>query len=168
MNLHVIPVILNIPSSSTRTQDLGPKLISCAAAVVGRGPGLMLQQVPSCRIKISLTPFLDQGSCCLCSTGRSRGSCQQLPLWITSGKGKSGPVSHVLPSLKDLSCDDRKEAENTLLSKALNALYKVIHAFCVLHTFSDFLLCQAFAQCTIHYINMLCIYTSFAAEHINL
>lgn len=116
------PCYSQYPSSSTRTQDLGPKLIPCAAAVVGQGPGLMLQQVPSCRIRISLTPFLDQGSCCLCSTGRSRGSCQQLPLWITSGKGKSGPVSHALASLSDLSCDDRKEAENTLFSKALNAL----------------------------------------------
>lgn len=132
-------------------QDLGPKFIPCAAAVVGWGPALMLQQVPSCRIRISLTPFLHQGSCCLCSTGRSRGSCRQLPLWITSGKGKSGPVSHALPSLSDLSWDERREAENTLLLKALNALYKVIHPFSVLHTFSDFLMCQAWWRiCTVH------------------
>lgn len=40
LNLHVV---LNIPSSSTRMQHLGPKLHPCAAAMAGRGPGLMLQ-----------------------------------------------------------------------------------------------------------------------------
>lgn len=47
-------------SSSARMQSLGPKLHPCAAAVVGWDPRLILQQVPRCKVRLSLAPLLNQ------------------------------------------------------------------------------------------------------------
>lgn len=111
-------------------QYLGPKLHPCTAAVAGQGPGLVLQAVPSGRVRLVLAPLLDQGFCGLCSAGRMGGSCQHLLPWNSLGMGK---VAQVLLSPLVMT---GKEAETALLSKPLrNAFRKVIYPFGVLGTF---------------------------------